>query len=66
MKEQDKGNNIEKKEIIKTNDKKEEKKEKKKVDENSEYISSEGYQFNCDNYNVVQLLGEGTFGKRNK
>ena len=62
-KEQDKGNNIEKKEIIKTNDKKEEKKEKKKVDENSEYISSEGYQFNCDNYNVVQLLGEGTFGK---
>ena len=26
-------------------------------------ISSEGYQFNCDNYNIVQLLGEGTFGK---
>ena len=31
--------------------------------ESSKNISSEGYQFNCDNYNVVQLLGEGTFGK---
>ena len=29
----------------------------------SKNISSEGYQFNCDNYNIVQLLGEGTFGK---
>ena len=31
--------------------------------ESSKNISSEGYQFNCDNYNIVQLLGEGTFGK---
>ena len=29
----------------------------------SKNISSEGYQFNCDNYNIVHLLGEGTFGK---
>ena len=29
----------------------------------SRNISSEGYQFNSDNYNIVQLLGEGTFGK---
>ena len=29
----------------------------------SRNISSEGYQFNCDNYNIVHLLGEGTFGK---
>ena len=26
-------------------------------------ISSKGYQFNSENYNIVQLLGEGTFGK---
>ena len=37
-------------------------KELKKID-TSKNISSEGYQFNCDNYNIVQLLGEGTFGK---
>ena len=33
------------------------------MNESSKNISSEGYQFNCDNYNIVQLLGEGTFGK---
>jgi serine/threonine protein kinase len=31
--------------------------------QSSKNISSEGYQFNCDNYNIVHLLGEGTFGK---
>ena len=38
-------------------------KEEKNKDDNSKNISSEGYQFNSDNYNIVQLLGEGTFGK---
>ena len=31
--------------------------------DSSKNISSEGYKFNCDNYNIVHLLGEGTFGK---
>ena len=39
-------------------------KEKEQIkNDTSKNISSEGYQFNSDNYNVVQLLGEGTFGK---
>ena len=48
-----------------TKEKKEKEKEKKEIIKNdtSRNISSEGYQFNCDNYNIVQLLGEGTFGK---
>ena len=33
------------------------------INDSSKNISSEGYQFNCDNYNIVHLLGEGTFGK---
>ena len=43
---------------------KEKTKEKKEIkNDTSKNISSEGYQFNSDNYNIVQLLGEGTFGK---
>ena len=43
---------------------KEKNKEKKEIKiDTSKNISSEGYQFNSDNYNIVQLLGEGTFGK---
>ena len=59
-----------KKENTKEEERKETTKEKSKEKEKeqikndtSKNISSEGYQFNSDNYNVVQLLGEGTFGK---
>ena len=44
------------------NKKRTKEKDQKQID-TSKNISSEGYQFNCDNYNIVQLLGEGTFGK---
>jgi hypothetical protein len=53
-------NSKEKEEINKEN--KEKEKDLIKID-TSKNISSEGYQFNSDNYNIVQLLGEGTFGK---
>ena len=33
------------------------------INDSSKNISSQGYQFNSDNYNIVHLLGEGTFGK---
>ena len=53
-------NSKEKEETNKEN--KEKEKDLIKID-TSKNISSEGYQFNSDNYNIVQLLGEGTFGK---
>ena len=56
-------NSKEKEEINKENkENKEKEKDLIKID-TSKNISSEGYQFNSDNYNIVQLLGEGTFGK---
>ena len=56
-------NSKEKEEINKENkENKEKEKDVIKID-TSKNISSEGYQFNSDNYNIVQLLGEGTFGK---
>ena len=56
-------NSKEKEEINKENkENKEKEKYLIKID-TSKNISSEGYQFNSDNYNIVQLLGEGTFGK---
>ena len=53
-----------KEEKIKKQKSKEKTKEKKEIkNDTSKNISSEGYQFNSDNYNIIQLLGEGTFGK---
>ena len=51
------------KEKNKKKPKEKEKEKDVKKNDASKNISSEGYQFNCDNYNIVQLLGEGTFGK---
>ena len=62
IKEKDNEKEKEKENLIKTKEKENKEKEKSKVD-TSKNISSEGYQFNSDNYNIVQLLGEGTFGK---
>ena len=62
IKEKDNEKEKEKENLIKTKEKENKEIEKLKVD-TSKNISSEGYQFNSDNYNVVQLLGEGTFGK---
>ena len=62
IKEKDNEKEKEKENLIKTKEKENKEIEKLKVD-TSKNISSEGYQFNSDNYNIVQLLGEGTFGK---
>ena len=56
-------NNEEKKEKEKIKPKEKAKEKEVIKNDTSQNISSQGYKFNSDNYNVVQLLGEGTFGK---